>query len=236
MQNYILKLSGEYLKGSHEAGLDPLQVEKLASEIKLVKESVEAGIGIVIGGGNFFRGRDAEKMNFSRVDLDYMGMMGTVMNSIALKNVLEKEGVKTALFSSLDLPDVMDPYDKERAQISMNRGDICIFAGGTGHPYFSTDTAALLKAVDLDCSLVLMGKNGTDGVYDSDPLLNSNAKKYDILTSRDVIEKKIKVMDLSAASIASTNGIDILVFDIDMKDSILRAIKGEKIGTLVKGE
>lgn len=236
MERVILKISGEALKGKRESGIDPDKMISFAKEIKNAFDLNLVSIGIVTGGGNFYRGRDALALGISRIDCDYLGMLGTIMNSLALKNALQSLGVPVALFTSLEVPEVVDLYNKDDANKALDEGKVAIFAGGTGRPYFSTDTAALLKAIDVKAKTILMGKNGTDGVYDSDPNLNKSAKKYDILTHRDILDKKLAVMDQSAAAIADDNNINILVFNIEGKDAIVRAVKGEKIGTIIKKE
>lgn len=230
MDRILLKISGEALKGNREFGIDPEVLNNLAKDIK--KNTQYAEVSIVLGGGNFFRGRDALELNLDRVDCDYMGMIGTIMNSLALKSALTNIGVECELFSSLDIAPINNYY-KEAAIKALDEKKVVIFAGGTGRPYYSTDTAALLKASDIGASKVLMGKLGVDGVYDSDPRKNPDAKKYDILKHREMIENKLAIMDLSAAVIADDNNIDIIVFNIQEENSIERAIKGEISHTLI---
>ena len=230
MEKVMLKISGEALKGSLDNGIDPVILDNIASQIK--EASKMASISIVLGGGNFFRGRDAEALSLDRVDLDYMGMLGTVLNSLALKSVLKSKGVDVVLFSSLEVSSI-DVYFEDDAINALNDGKVVIFAGGTGRPYYSTDTAALLKAADIGVTRVIMGKIGVDGVYDSDPRVNKDAKKYDILSHKDLIENNLGVMDLSAAVIADTNDIDIFVFSIEEEDAIIKAVKGEISHTLI---
>ena len=236
MERIILKLSGEALGGKRGIGVDPEVAKKLALEIKKAYELNTHGIGIVCGGGNFFRGRDAKELNVDRVECDYMGMMGTVMNGIYLKNALEQAGVKAKVLTCLEVPSAVETYTVSTANEYLEQGNVVIFAGGTGRPYFSTDTATLLRAVDINAKLVLMGKNGVDGVYSADPKVDKNAIKYDILSHRDILKENLNVMDLTAASIADEHNIDIIVFDMDAEDAICRALKGEKIGTLVRKE
>ena len=230
MEKVMLKISGEALKGSLDNGIDPVILDNIASQIK--EASQMASISIVLGGGNFFRGRDAEALSLDRVDLDYMGMLGTVLNSLALKSVLKSKGVDVVLFSSLEVSSI-DVYFEDDAINALNDGKVVIFAGGTGRPYYSTDTAALLKAANIGVTRVIMGKIGVDGVYDSDPRVNKDAKKYDILSHKDLIENNLGVMDLSAAVIADTNDIDIFVFSIEEEDAIIKAVKGEISHTLI---
>lgn len=235
MNNILLKLSGEALSGSRDSGIDPKRVEFLSKEIiEASKNGI--GIGVVVGGGNFFRGRDAESLGMNRIECDYMGMLGTILNGIALKNMLEHLGGKAKLLTSLDVPEAIELYTKEDANKYLDEGYIVIFSGGTGRPFFSTDTASLLKAIDINAKTILMAKNGVDGVYDSDPKINKNAIKYDILSHKEVLSHKLNVMDNSAAALADENNINILVFDILGEDAILKAVNGEKIGTLIKKE
>ncbi len=236
MKRVVLKLSGEALGGKKGEGIDPIVINSLAEEIKIAHDLNTYNIGIVVGGGNFFRGRDAEKIGIERVECDYMGMTGTILNAIALKNALMKIGCPAKVLSCLEMPQVLDTYTASEANSILEENNVCIFAGGTGKPFFSTDTATLLRAVDINANLVLMAKNGVDGVYDKDPNIDKNAKKYDILTHRDILKEKLQVMDLTAASIADEHNIDILVFDINLPGAIKSALEGNKIGTLIKKE
>ena len=236
MSRIILKLSGESLKGNKESGIDYDVVLKYAKEIKKVYDLCEYGIGIIIGGGNFFRGRDALKAGLERVDCDYMGMMGTILNSVAMKDILESIGVKVELYTSLSVPDAFKTYNKDEAIKALDDKKVVLFAGGTGKPYCSTDSATLLKAKDVMAKTVLMGKNGVDGVYDSDPKINPQAKKYDILSHKEILDKKLNVMDLEAAQVAMDENIDIIVFNVDKENAIIDALSGKNIGTLIKKE
>ena len=236
MDKIILKLSGEALKGDKESGIDTSKLIHFAKEIKAANDLDTARIGIIVGGGNFFRGRDALKIGLSRVDTDYMGMLGTILNAIALNDCLSSMGAKVKTFSSLPLPTVLEEYNKDEAIKYLENGYITIFAGGTGKPYCSTDSATLMKARDVKARMVIMGKNGVDGVYTDDPKTNPNAKKYDILTHKEILDNKLNVMDLEAAAIAEEENIDIFVFNIDEENAIARAIKGEIEGTTIKKE
>lgn len=236
MKNVILKLSGESLKGNLDSGINYDKLLYFAKEIKKANDLNLVHIGMVIGGGNFFRGRDAEKIGLSRVNCDYMGMMGTIQNSVAMVDILSNIGAKVKGFSSLSIPSVLEDYKKDEAIKYLNDGYICIFAGGTGKPYCSTDSATLMKARDIKAKEVLMAKNGVDGVYSSDPKTNPKAKKYDILTHEEVLNLKLNVMDLEAAQIAKEEDIDILVFNVDEEESIVKAIKHEIKGTIIKKE
>ncbi len=236
MNRIVLKLSGEALGGEKGIGVDPVVAKALAQEIKEAYELKTHRISIVCGGGNFFRGRDAKELGVDRVECDYMGMIGTVMNAIYLKNALIQAGVKTKVISCLEIPTAVETYTVSGANEYLDDDNVVIFAGGTGRPYFSTDTATLLRAVDINANLVLMGKNGVDGVYSADPNVDKNAVKYDILSHRDILKENLNVMDLTAASIADEHNIDIIVFDISAKGAIKKALQGEKIGTLVRKE
>ena len=236
MNNVILKLSGEVLKGRQDSGIDYDKLLVFAKDIKEAWLLNKYNIGIVIGGGNFFRGRDSEKIGLSRVDCDYMGMMGTMLNSIALNDCLKKLGVKVKLYTSLSFPKVMLDYNPEDAIKSLEEGYVNIYAGGTGNPYCSTDSATLMKSKDTNVKLVLMGKSGVDGVYDKDPRVFEDAKKYDILTHRDILVNNLGVMDLTAATIANDNNINIRVFDMNAKGAVKDALLGKNIGTIIKKE
>ena len=236
MSRIILKLSGEALKGNKESGIDYDVVLRYAKEIKKVYDLCEFGIGIIIGGGNFFRGRDAMKAGLNRVDCDYMGMMGTILNSVAMKDVLETIGVRVELYTSLSVPQAVKTYNKDEAIKALDDKKVVLFAGGTGRPYCSTDSATLEKARDVMAKTVLMAKTGVDGVYDSDPNINPSAKKYDILSHKEIIDKNLNVMDIEAAKIAMEEDIDILVFNVEGTDAIINALKGTNTGTLIKKE
>ena len=236
MERVILKISGEALGGIKKVGIDPVTVNEIASEIKEAKDTSDVEIGIVVGGGNFFRGRDAESLGMDRVSCDYMGMTGTILNAMALKNALLKINVKTEILTCLELPQALTTYTKKEAIKYLEDGYVVIYAGGTGRPYFSTDTATLMRAVDTNASTVLMAKNGVDGVYDKDPNVDKTAKKYDILTHRDILLNNLGVMDLTAATIANDNNINIRVFDMNAKGAVKDALLGKNIGTIIKKE
>jgi len=236
MRRVLLKISGEALGGIKKAGVDPNEVNEIARQIKEAQETGEVSVGIVVGGGNFFRGRDAEKMGIDRVSCDYMGMTGTILNAMSLMNALLNIGVKAKALTCLELPQVLETYTIEGANKYLEDGYVLIYAGGTGKPYFSTDTATLMRASETKCEVALMAKNGVDGVYDKDPNVDTTAKKYDILTHKDVIKNNLGVIDLTAASIADENDIDLLVFDMNAKDAVKKAILGEKLGTIIKKE
>jgi len=224
----ILKLSGEALGGEKGFGIDWQVVETICEEIEKVRE-LGVEVAIVVGGGNFFRGRSAEHID--RATADYMGMLATVINSLALQSVLEKRGIPTRVQSAIEMRQIAEPYIRRRAIRHLEKGRVVIFACGTGNPFFSTDTAAALRAAEIDAEAILLAKK-VDGVYDSDPKKNPNAKKYDFITYLDVINQRIEVMDSTATSMCMDNEIPILVFEL-AKGNILKAVMGENIGTIV---
>jgi uridylate kinase len=228
----LLKLSGEALKGTTEFGIDPSTVNHMAGQIK---EVVEQGIdvSVVVGGGNIWRGKTAESLGMDRSTADYMGMLATMMNGLAVKDALESIGVQTRVMTALEMDKVAEPYIRGRALRHLDKGRVVIFVGGTGSPYFSTDTASALRAAEIHVEAILMGKNGTDGVYDSDPKTNPNAKKYDAITNQELIEKGLQVMDLTAATMCAENHIPIIVFDLNEDGNILKVAQGQKIGTTI---
>ena len=229
----IIKLSGEALAGTDNMAIDPLQVREIAKEIKSAYDLGDLEIGIIVGGGNIWRGKMASEMGMERSSADYMGMIATIMNALALQNSLEELGLVTRTMTSLNIPQVAEPYIRRKAISNLEKDRIVIFGGGTGNPYFSTDTTSALRAAELGAEVILMAKNGTDGVYDKDPHIYPDAKKYDTLSYIEVLEKGLQVMDSTATSLCMDNDIPILVFGLDDTVNIQRAILGEKIGTLV---
>ncbi len=232
MQRIILKVSGEALS-ENGIGISMEKVNAIALEIKELYELGDIQLGIICGAGNIWRGRDAITNGMDRTNADYMGMLGTILNCVALQSSLEKLGLDTRVMTSLSIPEIAEPYIRRKADSHLNKGRICIFGGGTGNPFFSTDTTAALRASELGCTKILMAKNGTDGVYDSDPRINKNAKRYVKITHHDVIEQQLGVMDLTAATMCASNNIDILVFDMNVKGNIKKAAIDPTIGTLV---
>ena len=231
----LLKMSGEALKGNLPAGIDSNTVNEFAEQVKsITKLGVE--VGIVVGGGNFWRGKIASEIGMDRSQADYMGMLATVMNSLAVQDALESHGVPTRVLSALRIQEVAEPYIRRRALRHFEKGRVCIFAGGTGSPYFSTDTAGVLRATEINADVVLMAKNGTEGVYDSDPRKNPEAKLYSHLTFAEVLAKNLQVMDSTAASLCKDNNLKVIVFNINKEGNIVKAVKGEQIGTLVDNE
>ncbi len=237
MKRVILKISGEALssneKGVSSSGINVAKVNEIAKEIKDLYDLGDIQLGIICGAGNIWRGRDAIENGMDRTSADYMGMLGTILNAVALQNSLETLGLDTRVMTSLSIPQIAEPYIRRKADSHLNKGRICIFGGGTGNPFFTTDTTAALRASELGCHMILMAKNGTDGVYDSDPRKNKNAKKYTKLSHQEVIEKKLGVMDLTAATMCMENDIDIVVFDMNKKGNIRKAVTDPTIGTLV---
>ena len=232
MRRIILKISGEALSDGNK-NISIEKVNNIAKEIKALHDLNVVDIGIICGAGNIWRGRDAMENGMDRTNADYMGMLGTILNCMALQNSLEKLGLQTRVLTSLSIPKIAEPYIRRKADSHMNKGIICIFGGGTGNPYFSTDTTAALRASELGCDTILMAKNGTDGVYDKDPRKNKDAKRYTKLSHAEVINKKLQVMDLTAATLCMENDIDILVFDMNKAGNIAKAIQDPSIGTLV---
>ena len=194
------------------------------------------GVGIVVGGGNIWRGAQAEADGMERVTADYAGMLATVINALALQDVLERQGVDTRTQSALDIKQVAEPYIRRRAIRHLEKGRVVIFAGGTGNPYMTADTAAALRAIEISAEVLLMTKNGVDGIYTADPRKNPKAKKIDKITHLEALSMRLKVMDTTALSLCLDNGLPIIVFDPESKDGMLRAVLGESIGTLVMSE
>lgn len=233
MRRVILKLSGEALSGGTGVGINAKSVQHIAGEIKQLYDTGNTQIGIVVGAGNIWRGRDASENGMERASADYMGMLGTILNSLALQNALESLGIDTRTMSSISIPSVAEPYIRRKALSHMNKNIVVIFAGGTGSPFFSTDTTAALRAAEMKADMILMAKNGVDGVYDCDPRKNCNAKKYTKLTYDEMLAKHLEVMDLTAATLCSENNINILVFDMNVDGNIKASIDHYEIGTLI---
>jgi len=226
----ILKLSGEVLAGKKGFGVDYETVEGIAKYIaKLSEAGVE--VGVVIGGGNFWRGRSNNKME--RTTADYMGMMATVMNSLAMSDALKYISVPNRVLSAITMTQLAEPYNRENAVSYLEDGQVVIFAAGTGSPFFSTDTTAALRAAEIDAELILLAKK-IDGVYDSDPMLNPKAVKYDRLSYQSVLDKKLGVMDLTSITLCMDNQIPIAVFDLNVPENILKACSGENVGTMIE--
>ena len=227
----LLKLSGEILAGNKGYGIDPEITQSLALKIKEVSnKGIE--VGIVIGGGNIFRGISADSKGLDRVPGDYIGMMATIMNSVALQSALEGIDCDTRVMSALSITQLAEPYIRRKGIRHLEKGRIVIFAGGTGNPYFSTDTAAALRAIEINADIIIKGTK-VDGVYTEDPEKNPSATKYDSLTFKEVIEKELRVMDLTAITLCKENNLPIIIFDIKSKTGLLDIINSEPIGTTV---
>ncbi len=227
----LLKLSGEALMGKQGLGIDPAVVNEIAQELKEVKE-LGVEIGIVIGGGNIFRGLSASARGMDRVTADYMGMLATVINAMALQDYLERYGVQTRVLTAIKMEQLAEPFIRRRAIRHLEKGRLVIFAGGTGNPYFTTDTAAALRAIEIEANAIIKGTK-VDGVYDDDPKTNSNAIKFDQLTYLDVVKKRLKVMDSTAVTLSMDNNLPIIVFNLTVKGNLKKLILGESIGTKV---
>ncbi len=231
----LLKLSGEAFSGGADFGIDAATLTKIAKQIKQVM-AMGVSIAIVVGGGNIWRGAKAEESGMDRVTADYAGMLATVINALALQDVLEKEGVTTRTQSAINIQQVAEPYIRRRAIRHLEKGRAVIFAGGTGNPYMTTDTAAALRAIEIEAEVLLMTKNNVDGIYSADPLKHHSAKKFDKLTYLEALNMRLAVMDATALSLCLENKLPIIVFDLQAPRSIERVVIGEAIGTLVSGE
>lgn len=227
----LLKLSGEALMGRQGLGIDPETVARIAAELKEVKE-LGVEIGIVIGGGNIFRGLSASARGMDRVTADYMGMLATVINALALQDYLERNHVFTRVQTAIKMEQLAEPFIRRRAIRHLEKGRIVIFSGGTGNPYFTTDTAAALRAIEIEANAIIKGTK-VDGVYDDDPKTNPNARKFDRLTYFDVVKKRLKVMDVTAVTLCMENNLPIYVFNLTERGNLKKLILGESIGTKV---
>ena len=230
----LLKLSGESLMGIQGFGIDNNVLDYLADEIHKTHDSgVE--LGIVIGGGNIYRGLSASSQGIDRATGDQMGMLATMINSLALQNAIEKKGITTRLMSAINMEAIAEPYIRRRAIQHLEKKRIVIFGAGTGHPYFSTDTAASLRAVEIDADVIVKGTR-VDGVFDSDPEKNSKAFRFDNISYLDVLKKNLRIMDLTAVSLCQENNLPMIVFNMGVPDNLLKLAKGEEIGTLITKE
>ena len=227
----LLKLSGEVLAGEQGFGIDPKKATELANEVKYIYE-MGVSIGLIIGAGNIFRGLQAASKGMDRVTGDYLGMLATIMNAISLQDALEKVGVETRTLSAITVSKIAEPYIRRRALRHMEKGRVVIIAGGTGNPYFTTDTAAALRATELHAEVLIKGTK-VDGVYDKDPVVNSDAKRYKSISFNEVLSKNLRVMDLTAITLCKENALPIRVFNINNKGDLKRLLNGEDIGTTV---
>ena len=231
----LLKLSGEAFGGGAEFGIDTPTLNRIA---KQVKHAMEMGVqvAVVVGGGNIWRGAKAEEEGMERVTADYAGMLATVINALAFQDALEKEGITTRTQTAIVIQQVAEPYIRRRAIRHLEKGRAVIFAGGTGNPYMTTDTAAALRAIEIEADVLLAAKHNVDGIYSADPLKNSNAKKFDKLTHLEILNMRLEVMDSTALSLCLENKLPIIVFDLGAPRGIERAVIGDSIGTLVSSE
>ena len=231
----LLKLSGEALAGAGSVGVDSEVLHLVAREVRSVRDA-GVDVAIVVGGGNIVRGvQMAEKTGVARVTADYMGLLATVINALALQDAMEREGLETRVQTAVEMRQVAEPYIRRRAIRHLEKGRIVIFAGGTGSPYFTTDTAAALRAIEIEANAILMAKKGVDGVYDKDPRESADAVRFRTLDYMEVLNRGLKVMDATATSLCMDNGMPIIVFDIARPGNVKRAVFGEEIGTLVGG-
>ena len=229
----LYKLSGEALAGGKGFGIDSEVVNKITSQIvEVVKQGVE--VAIVVGGGNIWRGKTGEELGMERATADSMGMLATVMNSLALQDSLEQKGVDTRVLTSVEMKAMAEPYIRRRAIRHLEKGRVAIFAAGIGNPYFSTDTTAALRAKEIGAEAILMGKNGVDGVYSADPKLDSSATKYDKLSYRDIMNKGLTIMDSTAITFCMDNHLPIIVFSIDEADNIVKVVSDSNLGTIIE--
>lgn len=226
----ILKLSGEALAGDKGTGIDDATLVSVAEQVKHLSD-LGVEVGVVVGGGNFWRGRTSGSMD--RTTADYMGMMATVINALAMQDAIENLGVSTRVMSAIEMRQISEPYIRRRAVRHLEKGRVVIFAAGTGNPYFSTDTTAALRAAEIEAEVILLAKK-VDGVYDSDPMINPDAKKFDELNYLEVISRRLQVMDSTAITMCMDNNIPIYVFGLDAPENIVKVCCGEKIGTIVK--
>lgn len=229
----LLKISGEALAAEGQFGISLGMIETLAQEVKDVTD-LGVELAMMVGGGNIFRGVPASASGMDRTAADYMGMLATVINSLALQDILEKKGVSTRVQSAIKMEEVAEPFIRRRAIRHLEKGRVVIFAAGTGNPYFTTDTAASLRAMEIRAEVILKGTK-VDGVYDADPMTHTQARKFDELTYIEVLKQNLKVMDSTAISLCMDNGLPIIVFDLTTRGNIKRALLGKKVGTLIRG-
>jgi len=227
----LLKLSGEALMGEQKSGIDPLVVKNIAGQVKEIRER-GVDVGIVIGGGNIFRGIAGATKGMDRVTADHMGMLATVINALALQDAIEQMGVPARVLSGIEMQKVAESFIRRRAMSHLNKGRIVIFGAGTGNPFFSTDTAAALRAIEIEAEVIMKATN-VDGVYTADPKKDPTAKRFDHISYQDVLEKNLRVMDGAAIAICRESGIPILVFDMNTQGNLVAALQGDLIGTLV---
>jgi uridylate kinase len=230
----LLKLSGEALLGDRPYGVDPAVVAFVAEQVRGVRE-LGVEVGIVVGGGNIFRGMAGAATGMDRATADYIGMLATAMNGLALQDALERAGVPTRVMTAIDMNEVAEPYIRRRAQRHLEKGRVVVFVAGTGNPYFTTDTAAALRAIEIGAQVVLKATK-VDGVYDKDPAKHADAKRFPAITYTKVLVDGLKVLDAAAVSLCMENDLPIVVFDLDAPENILRAVRGEDVGTMIHGK
>jgi len=235
-QTIVLKLSGEALADSHDKTILDAKKLKAVADSVLAITKMGVKVGVVVGAGNIYRGKLSEKIGIERSTGDYMGMLGTIINALALQSAFEEKGLEVRVMSSINVPQVCEPYIRRKAIHHLNNGRVVIFAGGTGNPYFTTDTTATLRAREVGAEAILMAKNGIEGVYDDDPRVNKSAKLLKKLTYREVIERKLGVMDTTAVALIEDSDIKINVFDMENPENILKVLEGENIGTVISKE
>lgn len=231
----VLKISGEALSGDKGFGIDPNVIKSIAEQVKEVAE-LGVEIAIVVGGGNIWRGKVGSEMGMDRANADYMGMLATVMNSLALQDSLEAIGIPTRVQTSIEMRQVAEPYIRRKAIRHLEKKRVVIFAAGTGNPYFSTDTTAALRAAEIEADVILMAKNNVDGVYSADPKIDKDAIKYDQLSYLDMLNEGLEVMDSTASSLCMDNDIPLIVFSITEPGNIKRVVQGETLGTTIRGK
>lgn len=231
----VLKLSGEALSGEEGYGIDPAVIQSVARQVKEISE-LGVEVAVVVGGGNIWRGKVGSEVGMDRATADYMGMLATVMNSLAMQDSLENIGIPTRVQTSIEMRQVAEPYIRRKAIRHLEKKRVVIFAAGTGNPYFSTDTTAALRAAEIEADVILMAKNNVDGVYNDDPKQNKDAKKYEELSYLDVLNEGLGVMDSTASSLCMDNDIPLLVFSITEEGNIKKAVLGDQIGTIVRGK
>ena len=230
----LIKLSGEHLAGDRGFGISPTVIAGVARDLRSVHE-LGIQMAVVIGGGNVIRGIQAAEQGLDRASADYMGMLASVINALALQDAVEKQGIPTRVLSAIEIREVAEPYIRRRAERHLEKGRIVVFAAGTGSPYFSTDTAAALRAAEIGANVILMAKQGVDGVYDADPRENPKARRYEQISYDEALQRNLRVMDQTAIALCRENQIPILVFDMGVPGNLLRVAAGEKVGTLVGG-
>lgn len=234
-QRIVLKLSGEALSGQQGYGIEPAVIQSIATQVKEVAE-LGVEVAVVVGGGNIWRGKVGSEMGMDRASADYMGMLATVMNSLALQDALENIGIPTRVQTSIEMRQVAEPYIRRKAIRHLEKKRVVIFAAGTGNPYFSTDTTAALRAAEIEAEVILMAKNNVDGVYSDDPMVNKQAKKYDQLSYLDLLNEGLGVMDSTATSLCMDNDLPLIVFSITEEGNIKRVVQGQSIGTIIRGK